>query len=67
MCRKRQDVSFYAFDLLWLNGEDLQALPLLERKRMLRRVIRGHNGVLYAGHILHRGVGLFGVVREKDQ
>jgi ATP-dependent DNA ligase len=26
---------FYAFDLLWLNGEDLRPEPLLERKNRL--------------------------------
>src|SRR5260370_31954509 len=33
MHRRRADVTFYAFDLLWHNGEDLRALPLVERKR----------------------------------
>lgn len=32
MRRRRQDVCYYAFDLLWLNGVDLRPLPLLERK-----------------------------------
>jgi bifunctional non-homologous end joining protein LigD len=31
---------FAAFDLLWLNGEDLRTLPLIERKRRLRRLFR---------------------------
>ena len=30
----------YAFDLLWLDGNDLRGLPLIERKRRLRRLIR---------------------------
>jgi ATP-dependent DNA ligase len=29
----RGEPYFYAFDLLWLNGQDLRELPLLERKR----------------------------------
>src|SRR5215813_10719080 len=37
--RKRQCV-FIAFDLLYLNGKDLRPLPLLERKAMLKRLIR---------------------------
>jgi ATP-dependent DNA ligase len=28
-----------AFDLLWLAGEDLRYLPLIERKRRLRSVV----------------------------
>jgi ATP-dependent DNA ligase len=31
---------FYAFDLLWLDGEDMRGLPLIEGKRRLRRLIR---------------------------
>ena len=30
---------YYAFDILWLNGRDLRALSLLERKKILRSVI----------------------------
>jgi bifunctional non-homologous end joining protein LigD len=45
MRRRRQDVSFYAFDLLWLDGEDLRQLPLVERKRRLRRLIKGRVGL----------------------
>jgi bifunctional non-homologous end joining protein LigD len=28
LMRRRGDARFYAFDLLWLNGEDLRTLPL---------------------------------------
>jgi ATP-dependent DNA ligase len=31
--------TFFAFDLLFLNGRDLRRLPLLERKRRLRKLI----------------------------
>ena len=41
-------LAFYAFDLLWMDGEDLRPLPLIERKRSLRRLIRGHAGLLFA-------------------
>ena len=39
MRRRRQDVCYYAFDLLWADGSDLRQLPLLERKRQLRALI----------------------------
>jgi bifunctional non-homologous end joining protein LigD len=38
MKRNRQAV-YFAFDLLWLDGEDLRDLPLLERKKILRSLI----------------------------
>lgn len=34
-------LALYAFDLLYLNGKDLRMLPLEERKRLLKRTIRG--------------------------
>lgn len=38
--RRRHPVAvyYYVFDLLWLAGQDLRALPLLTRKRLLRRL-----------------------------
>lgn len=30
---------FYAFDLLGLDGQDLRARPLIERKQMLRQIV----------------------------
>jgi len=34
-------LTYYAFDLLWLNGKDLRSLPLVERKERLRKLIDG--------------------------
>ena len=39
LSRKAERV-FCAFDLLWLNGEDLRNQPLTTRKRRLARLIR---------------------------
>ena len=35
--REKVPVSFYAFDLLYLDGNDLRHVPLLERKQLLRK------------------------------
>ena len=37
---RRSEPVLYAFDLLWLNGEDLRKLPLLKRKRRLAALLR---------------------------
>jgi bifunctional non-homologous end joining protein LigD len=34
------ELHYYAFDLLFLDGEDLRAKPLLERKAALKRLLR---------------------------
>jgi ATP-dependent DNA ligase len=51
MRRRRQDVCYYAFDLLWLDGVDLRPLPLLDRKAELRKLVHGKAGILYADHL----------------
>jgi len=44
--QKRPPIFFYAFDLLQLNGRDLQALPLNERKAELEKLLKDQNGVI---------------------
>ena len=44
-------VVFQAFDLLHLDGRSLLAVPLDERKRLLRSRLRPHARVRYAGHV----------------
>jgi bifunctional non-homologous end joining protein LigD len=66
MHRRRHDAAFYAFDLLWLNGEDVRGCPLMERKRRLRQLIRGQNRILHAEHIPAKGVDLFRAICDKD-
>ena len=62
--RRRTSQHYYAFDLLWLDGHDLRELPLIERKRRLRRLIRPP--VLYADHIERRGLDLFEAACGRD-
>jgi bifunctional non-homologous end joining protein LigD len=42
--QKRPPIIFYAFDLLQLNGETLNDLPLTERKRRLEHLLEGVEG-----------------------
>src|SRR5215213_3512509 len=35
--RDSDKLTYYAFDLLWLNGRDLRKQPLIERKRLLQK------------------------------
>jgi len=68
MLLRRHDAPvLYAFDLLWLNDEDLRALPLMERKRRLRQLIPGRAArLLFAGHVEGRGKDLFRAVCEQN-
>jgi bifunctional non-homologous end joining protein LigD len=52
--RKGEPV-LYAFDLLWLDGEDLRQRPLFERKQRLERLIERAccERLLYAQREIH--------------
>ena len=63
LMRRRAPQHFYAFDLVWQDGRDLRQLPLPERKRMLRAVVRPP--VLYVEHFAS-GVELFSAVCRQD-
>ena len=64
--RRRQCV-FFAFDLLFLNSEDLRGLPLVERKARLKKLLRRKRSrVLYVDHIESRGQKFFQRVCELD-
>ena len=67
LSRKAEPV-LYAFDLLWLNGEDLRPLPLVVRKDRLRQLLRrSANGrILYAQHIDGAGKQFFQEVCARD-
>jgi bifunctional non-homologous end joining protein LigD len=48
--RERVAIHYYVFDLLWLDGRDVRPLPLRERKRLLRDVMRYDNTIRFTPH-----------------
>jgi bifunctional non-homologous end joining protein LigD len=46
MAQERPPIVFYAFDLLQLNGKDLQGLPIEERKAKLEALLKKPPGAL---------------------
>jgi ATP-dependent DNA ligase len=64
---RRGEPRFYAFDVLWHDGEDLRYLPLFGRKLRLRSVVpqRGDR-VLYCDHVENDGEGRFRLECEHD-
>jgi len=64
---RRRECVFFAFDLLFLDGEDLRTLPLIERKARLKRLLRRNRSpVLYVDHIEARGREFFENVCDLD-
>jgi DNA ligase D-like protein (predicted ligase) len=56
---RRVAVFLYVFDVLWLEGCDVRDLPLLTRKRLLRRALRFEDGVRLTPYRREAGEALF--------
>jgi len=52
-------VYYYVFDLLYLNGNDLRGLPLIERKKLLREILSDDPIVRYSDHVAEKGKELY--------
>jgi bifunctional non-homologous end joining protein LigD len=65
--RKAQPI-FYAFDLLWLDDDDLRRLPLIVRKKRLHHLVStGVTGrILYAQHVETKGKHMFEAICARD-
>jgi len=64
---RRGRCVFIAFDLLFLNGRDLRALALVERKAALKPLLRHRRArVLYLDHVLGEGRLLFEQIVQMD-
>ncbi len=66
--KKHCVIVYYAFDLLYLNGYDLRACPLVVRKRALRRILPKENTgrIRYTDHVVGDGKQLFSAVDKKS-
>jgi len=69
------EIIFYAFDLLHLDGHDLQKLPLSERRRRLEPIVSGRTGAIrYSEEVVADGeeflraaceLGLEGIIAKR--
>ncbi len=58
-------IVYYAFDLLRINGEDLTALPLIERKERLQKAVPTDEHLRYSDHIIGEGRSFFAITADK--
>jgi bifunctional non-homologous end joining protein LigD len=57
---KQGRLEFYAFDLLWLNGDDLRKLPQIERKLALKVLLKSiGRPIQYSEHLTGDGQEIF--------
>lgn len=62
------DIYYYVFDLLYLNGYELSDLTLLDRKKLLKQIIKelGDPIILYSDHIKEEGKAFFEEVKTQQ-
>ncbi len=61
---KHHPVVIYLFDLLYLDGRDLRGLPLLERKRLLKEILKPDDVIRYSEHFTD-GRALFEAAKQQ--
>ena len=53
-------LQFFIFDILWLDGYDVTALPLTERKALLQKVLPPNHEILkFSDHVVGKGHQFF--------
>src|SRR5260370_27454484 len=58
-------LTYYLFDVLYCNGFDVRKTPLLQRKDLLRQMLRADDQVRYSEHQLEKGKELYAAANQK--
>jgi bifunctional non-homologous end joining protein LigD len=60
-------IQFMVFDLLSINKKKIYENPLIERKKLLEKLINKKSNVIkYSDHIFENGMGFFELAKEND-
>jgi bifunctional non-homologous end joining protein LigD len=62
---EREPITYYIFDVLYCDGYDLRAVPLIERKRFLRRMLLPEPPVRFSDHVMGQGEELYRLARQE--
>ena len=58
-------VVFFAFDLLYLDGRDLRGEPLIERKKLLKEILKPDDVIRYSEHFTTNATELLAAAKEQ--
>jgi len=58
-------LTYYFFDVLYCNGFDVRKTPLLQRKELLRQILRSDERVRYSEHQLEKGKELYAAAERQ--
>src|SRR5439155_2568228 len=62
--RQPGQLAYLLFDLVHLDGRDLSAVPLIDRKRLLGSILAQHQSIRVSEHSQGDGVAFFEAMRE---
>lgn len=65
LAAKETPAAFTAFDILYLDGEDVTKRPLTERKKLLHKTVK-EGGALALSRVFEQGVALFSLARQNQ-
>lgn len=57
--------SYVVFDILYKDGKELVNLPLIERKKILDRTVKGGSRLLLSEYVLEKGKAFFNTVKKR--
>jgi len=60
------NLLYYVFDIIYLDGFDLTAVPLLKRKEILKKILPEINNIRYNDHIIGGGSDFYRAAMEKQ-
>ena len=63
--RHEAKLLYCVFDLMFADGEDLRALPLLQRKKRLKAILPGHKLIAFSNHRNGSGKKFFAEAERK--
>jgi bifunctional non-homologous end joining protein LigD len=61
---RRGRLVYYVFDILFYKGKDLRRLPLLERKKILKKILPRNAHIKYSDHIAEHGKKFFAAAKK---
>jgi len=61
---RKVPVVYYVFDILYCDGHDLHKVPLIERKKLLSRILKTDSLIRYSDHQIQHGRELYDLARK---
>jgi len=64
--KKKSQICYVIFDILRLDGKDLTELPLIERKKILKKIFPKHPLLINSSYVEKRGVDFYKIAVKQD-